>query len=73
LLVLDDLGTEQAKAWASERIDRIIDWRYTSRLPLVVTTNAKSEDLPERVASRLADSKCSIVVQIDAEKYRGGE
>ena len=73
LLVLDDLGTEQAKAWAGERIDRIIDWRYNSRLPLVVTTNAKSEDLPDRVASWLADGSCSMVVQIDAEKYRGGE
>ncbi|GAJ12167.1 unnamed protein product, partial [marine sediment metagenome] len=70
LLVLDDLGTEQAKDWAGERLDRIVDWRYINRLPLVVTTNAKSEDLAERVASRLADKNCSLVVQIDAEDHR---
>ncbi len=70
LLVLDDLGTEQAKDWAGEKLDRIVDWRYINRLPLVVTTNAKSEDLAERVASRLADKSCSLVVQIDAEDYR---
>ena len=71
LLILDDLGTEHAKEWAGERIDRIVDWRYVSRMPLVVTTNAKSEDLAQRVASRLADRNCSVVAQIDAEDYRG--
>ena len=70
LLVLDDLGTEHAKDWAGEKIDRIVDWRYIARMPLVVTTNAKSEDLAPRVASRLADHSCSLVVQIDAEDYR---
>jgi len=70
LLVLDDLGTEQAKDWAGEKLDRIVDWRYSNCLPLVVTTNAKSGDLAERVASRLADKSCSVVVQMDAEDYR---
>ncbi|GAI65039.1 unnamed protein product, partial [marine sediment metagenome] len=70
LLVLDDLGAEQAKDWAGEKLDRIVDWRYINRLPLVVTTNAKSEDLADRVASRLADKSCSLVVQIDAIDYR---
>lgn len=70
LLVLDELGTEQAKDWAGEKLDRIVDWCYINRLPLVVTTNAKSEDLAPRVASRLGDSSCSIVVQMDAEDYR---
>jgi DNA replication protein DnaC len=73
LLVLDDLGAEHAKDWAGEKIDRIVDWRYVSRMPLVVTTNAKSEELAPRVASRLADRSCSLVVQIDAEDYRRGK
>jgi len=70
LLVLDDLGAEHAKEWAGEKIDRIVDWRYVSRMPLVVTTNARSEDLAPRVASRLADRSCSVVIPIDAEDYR---
>lgn len=70
LLILDDLGAEHAKGWARERIDRIIDSRYIARMPLVVTTNAKSEDLEPRVASRLSDHACSLIVQIDAEDYR---
>ncbi|MDD5039443.1 MAG: ATP-binding protein [Dehalococcoidales bacterium] len=70
LLILDDLGTEHAQDWAGEKIDRIVDWRYIGRMPLVVTTNAKSEDLAPRVASRLSDKSCSTVIQIDAEDYR---
>lgn len=76
LLVLDDLGTEYAKArgeskaWVDEKIDRIVDHRYVNRMPLVVTTNAKSEDLLPRVASRLGDTHCSQVIQMDAEDYR---
>ena len=72
LLILDDLGTEQAKDWAGERLDRIVDWRYINRLPLVVTTNAFSEDLAERVASRLGDKTCSVTVAIDAPDFRTG-
>lgn len=71
LLVLDDLGAEHAKDWAGEKIDRIVDWRYIARMPLVVTTNAKSAELAPRVASRLADRSCSVVIQIDAKDYRG--
>lgn len=70
LLVLDDLGTEHTTDWAGEKIDRIVDWRYVNRVPLVVTTNARSEDLAPRVASRLADCSCSVVVAIDADDYR---
>lgn len=73
LLVLDDLGAEHTKVWAGEKIDRIVDWRYIAHLPLVVTTNAKSEDLAPRVASRLGDRSYSVVVQIDAEDYRTAE
>ncbi len=70
LLVLDDLGAEHVKDWAGEMIDRIVDWRYVDRTPLVVTTNAKSNDLTPRVASRLYDHRCSIVAQINAKDYR---
>ena len=70
LLVLDDLGTEAAKDWAEEKVDRIIDWRYINRLPLVVTTNVRGDELAPRIASRLADRSCSTVIQIEATDYR---
>jgi DNA replication protein DnaC len=73
LLVLDDLGTEATKDWAEEKVDRIIDWRYINRLPLVVTTNVRGEELAPRIASRLADRSCSLVIQIEATDYRTEE
>lgn len=70
LLVLDDLGTEHAREWAGEKIDRIVDYRYVNHLTLVVTTSAKSKNLAPRVASRLKDMHCGIALQIEAEDYR---
>ena len=68
--MLDDLGTEAAKDWAEEKVDRIIDWRYINRLPLVVTTNVRGDALAPRIASRLADRSCSSVIQLVATDYR---
>ena len=39
LLVLDDFGTQNATAWAQEKLFQIINYRYINRLPLVITTN----------------------------------
>lgn len=39
LLVLDDLGTERNTPFAMEVVYRVIDDRYTSEKPMIVTTN----------------------------------
>ena len=39
LLVLDDLGAEHITSWGAEKLIQIIDARYRSQAPLVVTTN----------------------------------
>lgn len=73
LLVLDDLGVEKPTEWAQARLDSIIDHRWLNQLPTVVTTNAKSEDLPPRIVDRLQDWRCGRVVQISAASYRKGK
>lgn len=45
LLVLDDLGAERGSDYALETVYRVVDERYKSRLPLIVTTNLTLEDL----------------------------
>jgi len=52
LLVLDDLGTENAKPWAVEKLYQLINHRYTCHLPLVVTSN-----VPLAEVGRAADSR----------------
>lgn len=39
LLIIDDLGTEKASDWSKKMIYDIIDSRYRSSLPLIITTN----------------------------------
>lgn len=70
LLVLDDLGTQNATAWAQEKLYQIINYRYTNRLPLVVTTNLELDEIEGRVRSRLEDKDLVNKVQILAPDYR---
>jgi len=61
LLILDDLGAERDTPFAIEQIYRIINHRYISRLPMVVTTNADRDDLDTRIRSRLNDTNMDLV------------
>ena len=45
LLIIDDLGAERDSAYAAERVYDIIDSRYTSNLPLILTTNLSLEEM----------------------------
>lgn len=45
LLVLDDLGTERDTDFMKEQIFNIIDSRYRSGLPFIITTNLTMEEL----------------------------
>lgn len=37
LLVLDDLGTENASPWAQEKLFQLFNYRYVTRLPTLIT------------------------------------
>lgn len=39
LLIIDDLGVERSREYVLENIFSVIDRRYPSRKPLIVTTN----------------------------------
>lgn len=41
LLILDDLGVERGTAYAMEQMFTVVDSRYRSRKPMIVTTNLK--------------------------------
>ena len=45
LLIIDDLGAERDTEFALERVYDIIDSRYRSRLPLILTTNLNVTDM----------------------------
>ena len=45
LLIIDDLGIERNSEFALEQVFNIIDSRYRSRKPLIVTTNLTLDEL----------------------------
>lgn len=78
LLVLDDLGAERDTSYSAELLYNIVNSRYNSRLPIIVTTNI---DLAEmRVESDLWRSRiydrviemCPIAIRMDGESRRAG-
>jgi len=70
LLVLDDFGTQNATAWAQEKLFQIVNYRYINKLPLVVTTNLAMDEIEARIRSRLADPELVSTVRITAPDYR---
>jgi DNA replication protein DnaC len=70
LLILDDLGTESSTPWAQEKLYQILNYRYNSRLPTVITVAGLLEGIEGRLASRLQDPKISNVIPILAPDYR---
>lgn len=70
LLILDDLGTENATPWAREKLFQIINQRYNERRPTVITSNRNFDDLDGRIASRLSDGRICHAVLVEAKDYR---
>ena len=71
LLVLDDLGAENGTAWATEKLFQLINYRYNSRMPMVITTNNRLlSHMDDRIASRLSDVSLVQNVVIEASDFR---
>jgi len=70
LLILDDLGAHSSTPWAEEKLYQLINHRYNHRLPTVITTNLALDELDERLASRLADVRVSMLCPITAPTFR---
>jgi DNA replication protein DnaC len=72
LLVLDDMGTQSATPWAQEKLFQLLNHRYNARLPTVITTNQRLEDMDQRLRSRLGDINLVTRLHITAPDYRSG-
>jgi DNA replication protein DnaC len=64
VLVLDDLGAQSATPWAQEKLFQLINHRFNTQAPTVVTTALEMGDLDERLASRLGDPSLSRVFRL---------
>ncbi len=61
LLILDDLGTQNTTPWAREKLFQILNFRYETKAPTVITSSVKLEDMDPRIKSRMLDARvCKI-------------
>jgi DNA replication protein DnaC len=73
LLILDDFGTQNATAWAQEKLFQIINFRYINKLATVITTNLMLDEIEGRIRSRLQDEEFVNYVKMTAPDYRRPE
>ena len=78
LLIIDDLGAERSTDYAKEQVFGLIDARYRSGLPFVITTNLTAEELRKpqdigytRIYDRILE-RC-FPIQITGESRRNRE
>jgi len=70
LLILDDLGTQNATPWAREKLYQILNFRYETRQPTVITTSSSFDELDPRIRSRMMDERVCKVYAIVAPPYQ---
>ncbi len=65
LLILDDLGTQSGTPWAQEKLFQLLNHRYNGRLPTIITTNLRPDELDERLQTRILDASLTTVAIVD--------
>jgi len=71
ILILDDLGTENASPWAKEKLHQLFNYRYTANLPTIITTAVPFDQLDPKLIARFLDRRRCTLFQIEAPPYRG--
>jgi DNA replication protein DnaC len=74
LLVLDDFGEQTTNPWVKEKLYQLINYRYNSRLPTIITTRLSLDeimnDVDPSISSRLVDRNISVTFAIIAPDFR---
>ena len=78
LLIIDDLGIERNTEYALEQVYNVVDERYKTNLPLIVTTNLSLNTLknpPDTAHQRIYDRVLSMCVPVrfTGDSHRKGD
>lgn len=77
LLVLDDLGAERNNTYSAELMYSVIDARYKTNLPMIITTNIDLNEMKQEQdiwRSRIYDrviEMCPIPIAMEGQSRRG--
>lgn len=63
-LALDDIGAVRISDWAAEKLYSVIDYRWSHKLPVVLSSNVSDLDalLGPRIASRLSHGMSTVIL-----------
>jgi DNA replication protein DnaC len=73
LLVLDDLGAQNATPWAREKLFQLLNHRYNADLATVITTSADLAEIDARIRTRLLDKRLCTICAITAPPFHGSK
>jgi DNA replication protein DnaC len=73
LLVLDDLGAQNATPWAREKLYQLLNHRYNAELATVVTTSIDLAEMDARIRTRLLDQRLCTICGITAPPFHGSK
>jgi len=69
VLVLDSFDMTNASTWAKEKIFQVLDYRYISQLPTVLTSAVAINQQEERIRTRLMDDRICRIEILAGEAY----
>jgi len=67
LLVLDDLGAQSSTPWAKEKLEQLLNHRFSNQLPTVIVSIVPVDELEERIRTRLMASNLCQIYAADEE------
>ncbi len=70
VLILDDLGAENATPWSDSVLFELLDYRYRNRLATMIASNVNPDDFDYRIGSRMQDTELCTVIENAAPDYR---
>jgi DNA replication protein DnaC len=71
VLVLDDLGTQTGTPWAEEKLYQVLNHRYLSGAPTIITSSMDIDRLDPRLQSRVLDPRSSRVLDLGGGTRNG--
>lgn len=72
VLILDAIGAHSRTPWAEEKLLQIINHRYVSELPMLITSAASLERLDESLQYILSDRLTARVIDLGSSPNSGG-
>lgn len=67
LLILDNLNYSGTTAWAKSKLDQLLEYRFNSRLPTLITTSMPVEEFKDDYAGHINDPEVSRVLWLKKE------